>query len=389
MTVDEGSPKPAPPTKSKGRAVPIALALLVLAAVAVVLFVWLRDRRAVAAERTTRSRELARGPRVEVVTVRASPPTRDVELPGEARGFQQATLYAKLSGYLRSIHVDRGDRVKKGQALGIVESPETDQEVAAAISDAVAKRITAERVKLNAESGVASAQDLDNAEDAARIAEANLARSRALTSYEILRAPFDGVITARYVDPGALLPAATGSTQAAQPVVDVSTVDRLRVFVYLGQDAAPFVRAGDAATVWQDEKPKDRVEAKVTRTTSALDPRTRTLECEIDVDNRGAVILPGTFVHVALKLAVPPAAEVPNEALVERDGHDLVAVVRDGAVHFAPIDIGGTDGRVLRVLRGVDSGETVAIDVPVELREGERVRASPAADEPGRAPPDR
>ena len=99
--------------------------------------------------------------------------------------------------------------------------------------------------------------------------------------YTRVRAPFDGIVTARYVDPGALVPAATGSTQALLPIVDLASVDTLRVFVYVGQDAAPFIHPGDGADVWQDELPDRHIPAKVAHVAGALDPRTRTMQVEL------------------------------------------------------------------------------------------------------------
>jgi RND family efflux transporter MFP subunit len=221
--------------------------------------------------------------------------------------------------------------------------------------------------------------DEDRAEGDYRMARANLLRVSSLKEYELVRAPFDGVVTARYVDPGALVPAATSATMSAEPVVDVADISRVRVFVYVGQDAAPFIHAGDAVTLWQDETPERRLTASVTRLASALDPRTRRMLCEVDMDNHDGALMPGTFVHAKLSLSVPPSPVVPSEALTVRNGKDLVAEVDEQRrVHFVPVVPGFTDGREVRILDGLKGGETVVQVVPADLEDGELIDAAPA-----------
>lgn len=365
------------PEKKPGRVVLVVGALVVVVAAIVAFTRWLHRRHAITSERDARTNQVAKGPRVQVIAVGMSSAAKEIVLPGDVRGFEQATLYGKISGYLRSISVDRGDRVKKGKVVAILESPESDDDVAAAISDAVAKRVVAQRYAMLAASGVASSIDRENAEAAAEVAEASLARMKTLSGYELVRAPFDGIVTARYVDPGALVPAATSVTQTAQPIVDVATVDRLRVFIYLGQEDATFVKLGDPVDVWQDEKPSEVVAASIARTASALDPRTRTMQTEIDLDNRGRMFLPGVFVRVRLHVKVPPSPVVPNEAIVVREGESYVAIVENGKARMAKVDLGPTDGKSVRVLKGLNGGERVAINVPVLLEDGDAVEEVP------------
>ncbi len=147
------------------------------------------------------------------------------------------------------------------------------------------------------------------------MARATLAQARALQSYEILRAPFAGTITARYVDPGALVPAATGSTQSAAPLVDIADLHRLRILVFVQQDAAPFIHAGDSVRIAVDQQPDLVLDAPVSRCAAALDPRSRTMLCEIWIDNDHR-LYPGTFVHVTLHLddAAPAGGSVGGAA---------------------------------------------------------------------------
>lgn len=145
----------------------------------------------------------------------------------------------------------------------------------------------------------------------------------------------------------------------------------------MAQDAAPFIHAGDRATVWQDELPERRIEASVTFSAGGLDSRTRTMQVEVDLDNRSYGMLPGTFAHVDLHLAQPPSPHIPDEAIVFRDRKTQVCVVSGGKAHYVPVDLGYNDGASVRVLRGLSGGETVGVNVPVEVQEGDAVQAVP------------
>jgi RND family efflux transporter MFP subunit len=366
----------------RGRVAIAVVALLALAAIAVVTLLW-RRHHAVSRRRSDLAAERAKGLRLMVTRVESTPAERVVTLPGDLRGYDQATIYAKVSGYVRDVLVERGDRVTRGQRLATIESPESQKDVATAQHDARIAAQNAQRADRLAPSGVLSQQERDNAVAQANVAEANLEKARALLAYTVVTAPFDGVVTARYVDPGALVPAATGGTQSALPIVDVTAVDTLRAFLYVGQDVASFVHPGDDAVLWEDEDPAARVGAKVTRTAGALDPRTRTMQVEIDFDNRPFHLLPGTFAHVELHVREPPAPLLPDDAIVIRDGKTVAALVEGGHVRFVPVELGYNDGSGVRVVRGLSGGETVGIDVPVEIQEGDAVQAVPRP-----APPD-
>jgi RND family efflux transporter MFP subunit len=372
----EASPHTAPEDQ-RPRKHPIFVgSAILLAVIAVVVVIALRMHRAHVEERERRSLqdETARGPRVRVTRVKTTPGDRVVTLPGDVHGYNQSTLYAKVSGYVKDVVVQRGDHVKKDQLLATIWSPETEEDVRSARSSALIAQITAHRIEGLEPIGIASMQDRDNAVAARRVSESGLGRARALLQYTVVKAPFDGVVTARYVDPGALVPAATASTQASLPIVDIADLDTLRIFVYLGQDVAPFVLPGNAVDVWQDEIPDRHLPAKVTYTTGALDPRTRTMQVEIDVDNRGIGILPGTFVHVGVHVTEPPLPLISSEAFVIRDGKTFAPEITDGKVHYVAIDLGYNDGREVRVLRGLSGGETVGMNVPVEVNDGDPVQ---------------
>ncbi len=375
---------PTRPSPRARRLTLVAGILVVVAAILAVLLLRLRRHHAEGIERASLERERSRGMRVTVIEVTTSAAERTVTLPGDVYGYNQTTLYAKVSGYVKEVRVERGQRVKKGDVLARIESPENEKDVVTARHDWAIARINAERAERLAPSGVVSLQDRDNAAAQAHVATSSLARAADVLSYTIVRAPFDGVISARYVDPGALVPAATSATQSALPIVDISDTDTLRVFVHVGQDVAPFVRTGDRVTIWQDELPTKRIPGAVTYVAGALDPRTRTMQVEIDIDNRPWGLLPGTFTHVELGLATPPLPRVPDDAVVVRDGQTSVCLVNDGHAHYVPVDLGYNTGRDVRVLRGLVGGETIGLDVPVEVGEGDSVQpvARPAPQQP-------
>jgi len=370
--VTEPSSNPEP----KPRSAPLYVVGTLVAVAAVLGVVLLSSRRSAAEAREADERKaaVAQGPLVRVAPVTVSRPAHTVSLPGDVRAFQQATLYAKVSGYLKDIHVDKGDNVKANQLLAELESPEIDQAYNAAEADLNNKRAQSNRQRDLAKKGVASEQDAENAEAATKVAEANLRSVAASRGYQEIRAPFTGVITARYVDPGALVSAGANATQSAQPVVDVAQMDTLRIYIYLGQDDAASVREGDPAVITEDARPSIQITDKVARMTRSLDPRTRTMLCEVDVDNHLGQLFPGDFVHVKLSMASEPYPLIPSAALIARTGKLNVAVIRDGRAHLVPVTIGRDDGTTAQVTSGLTGGEQVAIGAAAELRDDIPVR---------------
>ena len=352
--------------------------VLALAGVLVVM-----SSRSAEAERETRSRtaELARGPRVRVTRAVTSPPVRKLELQGEARPFLSVTLYAKVSGYLKAIRVDKGDKVKANQLVAVIESPEIDRQYDAARADANYKRANAKRAAALAAPGVVSAAEADSQVGQAEVAEAQLATLAQQKSYETLRAPFAGTVTARYADPGALVQAATGAQTGALPLVTIATPERLRIYVYVDQQWASLVRVGDVAEVRLPDRGDVRIDGRVARRADELDPRTRTMLVEVDVDNRDGRIVPGSFVTVTLSLAMPPEVQVPVEALVMRGKQAFVPVVEGEVVRFRPVVVSDDDGVTVRVASGLRAGEAVALNLGDDVADGARVQpiAPPAA----------
>jgi RND family efflux transporter MFP subunit len=351
-------------------------AIVVAVASLAVATLWLVRRSAERRDIASRRHLVSLGPRVLVAKVLPGGGTRHLTLPGEARPFLATTIYAKLPGYLREIRTDKGLRAQKGQVLAVIESPETKQDVRAAQADFRLRQSVAARTDTLAGVGVLSRQDREIADAQLRTSHDALRRTRFVQRYQVITAPFSGLVTARYADPGALIPQATGSTQAAQPIVDLVETDTLRVTIFVGQDLAPSVHVGAGAVVWSDDQPGRRLPARVSRAAGQLEPRTRTMLAEIWFDNRSVGIMPGTFVHVELDVAEPPIPLVPNAAIIVRAGHLRAGVVAGNRVHLVPIEVGVSDGNRTQVVSGLSPGELVAVDLPAELGDGAVVQPS-------------
>jgi RND family efflux transporter MFP subunit len=338
-----------------------AVGVLGLAAVSGGVGLISRSRHAaVASERDQRAAELAAGRRVRVARAALSAPSREVEVQGEARPFASVTLYAKVSGYLKQIKVDKGDRVRAGDVVATIESPEIDRQYDAAVADARYKRANADRAAALAGPGVVAAREADAQVGQAQVAEANVQALGTQRSYETLRAPFAGTVTARFADPGALVQNAANAQTSALPVVTVSDTSKLRVYVYVDQRDAASVRPGDAAEVSVPDGP--RLSARVTRRADELDPRTRTMLVEVDVDNRDGAIVAGSFVWVKLQVKSTPLVQIPAAALDLRGKGARVGLVSNGRLARRPVEVADLDGAIVRLRSGVAKGDWVALD---------------------------
>ena len=338
-------------------------------------------------EDQAREAEVRLGPRVRVAAAKRSPGVRKLILQGEARPFAEVTLYAKVAGYLRDLKVDKGDRVKANQILATVTAPEIDQSYLAAVADAKNKRVNAKRLEALGPSGVVSAQELEQGQALAAVADATEAALATQRGYRVIRAPFDGIVTARFADPGALIQSAAAGQSGAVPLVSVAKGDTLRVYVYPDQSSAPFVRDGDVAVIRVKERPGWSREAQVTRTSGELSPRTRTMQTEVDIENADRAVLPGSYVDVELSIKVPPLVEIPAEALVVRADKAQVAIV-DGQsrVRYKPVVVAEDDGQTVRLARGLDEGARVAMNLGGDAEEGSPVQVVEAPKPPGPRP---
>lgn len=335
-----------------------------------------------------------------VVVAHATRAQKDVTiaLPGTIQALHQAPVYARINGYVRRWYADLGARVRAGQLLATIESPETDQQLLQAKASlqqaraalALAKT-TLERYRTLAADSAITHQELDERATAVEAAgasvaqqEANVQRLAAQQAYERVVAPFAGVITSRNVDVGALISAAGGSTTAAgasAPLFALAQIDTIRIFVAVPQAEVTSVAAGQRAEVSLREYPGRVFTGVVARTAGALDPASRTLQAEIDVANGDGALLPGMFAEIRLLLGrgAPPLT-IPAGALVIGTGAPQVATVdASGVVRFRAVQLGRDYGATIEVLSGIDEGATLVLNPSDELRDGVRVRAVGAA----------
>jgi membrane fusion protein (multidrug efflux system) len=350
--------------------------LVVAVVMAFLLFTHQRSHVEAATEQLTA--EGQKGPTVEIATALKVTGSNTIRLIGEAHAYQSAIVYAKVGGYMRSISVDKGDSVRANQIIAVIESPETDKQYQAAVADARNKELISNRAATLVKKQMISQQDADQAEADAAVSKANLEQIGTLKSYEELRAPFSGTVTARYSDPGALIQNAAASQTSALPLVEISETSRLRIYVYVDQAHAPFVRKGDTVTILDQANPNLKLAARVTRTSGEIDPKTRTLLVEIDVENPQNRILAGSFVQVELKVETPRYVEVPSDALIVRGSQTFVAVVTsDNTIKFTQVAVAEQTGQTARLFSGLEEGERVARSIGERVPEGGKVQ--PAA----------
>ena len=325
----------------------------------------------VAQETRERKATADAGPAVKVQAVALSEALQTLHLEGEALPMATTTLYAKLSGYLRTISVDKGDRVRAGQTLAVIESPETKADYQSLLADAQNKRRHAQRAEQLGKDQLMSAQDVEQAQTDARVAEAKAASQAVQMGYQVVKAPFDGVVTARFADPGALVQNAAASQSSALPLVTVARVNRLRVTLYLDQRYAGLLHVGDPVSVSSPGQVGEALPARITRFSGELDLHTRMMLAEAELDNLEGRIVPGSFVQVQLSLKVPQRLEIPVEALLLRAGKPFVAVLgADSRVAIHPVTVGEENHQRLPVLSGLKAGERVILNLGDAAQEG-------------------
>lgn len=350
------------------------IALLVVAA-ATITTLWAAQRSHVRHEADSRRGELEAGPRLRVATVNTEGGDPLIALQGEATPYASTTLFAKVSGFLREIRVDKGSAVRQGQVLAVIESTEVDRDAQALRADAENKQRSAERLRALGKQGIVSARDLEDAEAQASIAKEKLASQAAVQGYRNVVAPFSGVVTQRFADPGALIQNG-GNSSTAQPIVSLAQVDRLRVVFYLDQQVAPRVKAGQSLELSPSERPDLVRTVRLARLAGALDPKTRTLLAEADLDNKDGAFLAGGFVQVRLRLPRETGKlEIPSEAVLLKGEKTLAAVVGpEQRVRLQPLFLGEDNGTQVHVLQGLKAGDRVVLNPPVTLKDGDRVQ---------------
>lgn len=326
-------------------------------------------------------------PTVAVIHPTLESSDEDLVLPGTLQAYVESPIYARTNGYLKKWYHDIGTRVRQGELLADIETPEIDQglsqakaDLATAQANANLSQITATRYEELIKTDGVSKQEVDNATGdlAAKkaivaSAEANVRRLEQLESFKHIYAPFSGVITKRNVDIGNLVNA--GNT-GSQLLFSLSQTDPIRVYVNVPEQNAPVIHAGLAAYLELTQYPGRKFEGKVVRNAEAIDPSTRTLLTEIDVPNRGGELLPGGYAQVHLQVNVAGARlQVPVNALLFRaEGLRAVTVDSNHKTHLRSLTIGRDYGTSLEVLQGLNAADWIVLNPPDSLDEDESVR---------------
>ena len=343
-------------------------------------------------------------PIVTVVAPVRKAAEQTLALPASVEAIEKATLYAKVSGYVEWIKVDKGDRVKRGEVLAQLEVPEVEKEyqsAQAAVAESEAdyqrseaeahlRQLTFQRTQgvRDSEPTVVSQQEVDVASAAsesasgnARLAKARVDKTRAelgklqvLSEFAKVKAPFDGVVTERFVDTGALIQA--GANSSGSPLVSVANIDQVRVYISVPEVDVSQVARGVVSKVRLDSLPGEQFTGKVTRFADALDPQSRTMKTEIDLPNRGHRILPGMFGIVTLELAGDPNAMFLPDQSVRQDsaGSKFVYIAEHDLLHKVSIQTGQDNGTEIRVF-GLRGYESVVLTGGENLQEGIHVNA--------------
>ncbi|HEY6051803.1 MAG TPA: efflux RND transporter periplasmic adaptor subunit [Thermoanaerobaculia bacterium] len=333
-------------------------------------------------------------PFVSVFVPERGAPRQELLLPGTAQAFTDAPIYARTAGYLRKWHADIGARVRKGQPLAEIDSPEIEQQLQAAKADLASAqanehlaKLTTDRYLELAKTDSVSKQDADNAAQtyaarraATQSAEANVRRLQQMVSFERIEAPFDGVITARNTDVGQLVDVGS-SGGPARELFHIATVDRLRVFVGVPQTASAAAAPGLPVEVEIAERPGRPFAGQIVRNARAIDPATGTMLVEIDLDNKNGEILPGAAVKVHLKMATgAPTLLLPVSALLFRaEGPRVATIGPDNRARLVAVAIGRDYGNNVEVISGLAPGAPVIDSPPDSLVDGSPVRVVPAA----------
>src|SRR5580693_1891076 len=345
--------------------------------------------RAVAESRLTRRTQEAAIPTVAVVFPREGAPLQEIVLPGNTQAFSDAPIYARTNGYLKHWYFDIGAHVKKGQLLAEIETPEVDQQLLQARADLdtaqanlnIAK-ITATRWQDLVSNGSVSQQETDQAvsnlsalKAAAESSAANVRRLEQLQSFEKIYAPFNGIITARNTDVGALIDA--GANTQPRELFHIAAIHTLRLFVSVPEVYSRAARSGAPATLTLDEFPEQIFHGTLVRNANAIDVASRTLLVEVDVDNPTGQLLPGAYVFVHLKLSDQTrSVTIPSNTLIFRKEGLQVGLFRNGKAELVPVKISRDYGDNVEIVSGLQPTDAVIVDPSDSLVAGMPVRLS-------------
>jgi RND family efflux transporter MFP subunit len=382
------SPGGLPPRPEINRGKATLVVAGALAAIALLTYSGIHSRAAAESRLTTRTEEAAI-PTVAVVFPQEGAPTQEIVLPGNTQAFSDAPIYARTSGYLERWYFDIGAHVQKGQLLAEIETPEVDQQLQQAQAELdtaqanlnIAK-ITAARWQDLVSTGSVSQQETDQAvsnlsavKAAAESSAANLRRLEQLQSFEKIYAPFDGIITARNTDIGALIDA--GASTQPKELFHIAATGTLRVYVSVPEVYSRAARSGAPATLTLDEFPGRTFRGTLVRNANAIDIASRTLLVEVDVDNPTGQIMPGAYVFVHLKLPdETQSVTIPSNTLIFRKEGLQVGLVRNGKAELVPVKISRDYGNTVEIVSGLQPTDAVIVDPSDSLIAGLPVRLS-------------
>ena len=316
---------------------------------------------------------------VQTVHLKKSEIVRRVTLPGNVMAYQEATLYAKVAGYLKSVAVDKGDSVKTGDVLAEIEAPEMVADLVKEKAEAEAAAMDFRRVSeaQRKASDLVTPQTMDTAKAKADVARAGVQRIETLLDYAKITAPFAGVITKRWADRGALIPAATSSSAAkSAAVVTLMDFSTVRVDVAVPDTEAPLVKKDLPVKVTVNELPGRNFGGTITRFAYALDESTKTMATEIEIANPDLALRPGMWANVQIDLQKKTDAQLlPAEALVTEKDKMSVFVVRDRKAQKVPIKTGFDDGINVEVTGGLTPKDAVILAGKQAVTDGQPVKA--------------
>jgi len=310
--------------------------------------------------------------------------TREIVLPGDVEAIYNSTIYSRVAGYLAEINVDKGDVVKKGQGLARIEAPDLKHKLDEARSEQEYAKLQYERLlKVQEKDKDLIAQaDVDLAKSNANSKKAKMDNLQALYSYSNITAPFDGIITKRFVDPGALISIADDSHKNANPLLEIVNPDLLRIFIDVPEPEVPFIKVGEKVTINTDAYPDKTLTGKIARTSFAQSHESRTLLVEINISNKEYLLRPGMYARVKLVLEKHKDATIlPSKAVYVDPTTDtkyiFVAVSDENKKHKIakkqPVQTGLDDGSEVEVLDGVSLEDEVLLPSQNTIQENDLV----------------
>ena len=392
-----GSRPVQPPAPRKGGSGGRWMLLLVLAA-ALVIGALLWKRSGEHEKLVAQTRDLA-VQTVSVIHPGTGPSENEITLPGNVMAYNEASIFARTNGYLKSWSTDIGAQVKEGQVMAEIEAPDVDAQLlqsqatlAQAKSNLEIANLNFDRQKDLLAKKVASQQEFDQNRtnvDAMKAAvqadEASVQNLQVQKHFQQLIAPFTGIVTKRNTDVGALI----NSSNGGQELFRVARTDILRVYVYVPEAYASYVQVGSKANLDFAEYPGQKFEGKVANIAGALDPGTRTLQTEIQVDNKDGKLFPGAFanVHLFLPLKKAPMTVPVNTVLFRKEGTQVGVVGADGIVHLTTVVIGQDYGTSLEITNGLKGSDDIVVNPSDSLADGAKVQVAPAKPDAAKAAP--